>query len=159
MSTVPRLVGLSVHQPWAWCLAQGYKPVENRTWHPPAAALGRYVAIQASKAFDAKKIVTQLHELVRQQLIRADVVPTLDDLKAQCGHVIGVGCLDRYVRESSDPIYDDPWFVGPIGWVFTGMLPIQAIPCRGQQGLFQLDPATLAAVREAYGRARLALRP
>lgn len=43
------LLALSIQQPWAWLLVNGFKPVENRSW--PTKVRGR-IAIHAGKKFD-----------------------------------------------------------------------------------------------------------
>lgn len=40
---------LSVRQPWAWLIMQGYKDIENRTWQTPHRGK---LAIHASGSFD-----------------------------------------------------------------------------------------------------------
>ena len=40
---------LSIRQPWAWLIVNGYKPVENRTWNTKVRGL---ILIHASKGFD-----------------------------------------------------------------------------------------------------------
>lgn len=39
---------LTVRQPFAWAIAHGHKPVENRTWAPPLGAVGERIAIHAA---------------------------------------------------------------------------------------------------------------
>lgn len=34
---------LTLWQPWAWWVASGWKPIENRPWPPPASAIGTIV--------------------------------------------------------------------------------------------------------------------
>lgn len=38
---------LTLHQPWATCIAQHGKRVENRTWAPPPSIIGQRIAIHA----------------------------------------------------------------------------------------------------------------
>lgn len=38
---------LTLHQPWATCIAQHGKRVENRTWAPPSSLIGQRIAIHA----------------------------------------------------------------------------------------------------------------
>src|SRR5579859_5270029 len=40
--------GLSIRQPWAWAIARGWKPVENRSRAFPLALTGIPIAVHAS---------------------------------------------------------------------------------------------------------------
>lgn len=53
------LLGLTVHQPWAWAIAAGHKPLENRKWKPPADVLGKYLAIHASIAGERVQLTSR----------------------------------------------------------------------------------------------------
>lgn len=39
---------ISINQPWAWCIVNGYKPIENRDW---ATQFRGTVLIHAGKKF------------------------------------------------------------------------------------------------------------
>jgi len=45
---------LSIRQPWAWLLVEGFKDIENRTWKTNYR--GSFL-IHASKQFDTKSVV------------------------------------------------------------------------------------------------------
>lgn len=47
------------------------------------------------------------------------------------GAIIALARLQRVVEES-----DDLWFTGPYGWVFTDVLPLDPLLCRGKLGLW-----------------------
>jgi hypothetical protein len=53
---VDSLFALSFLQPWLWAILTGAKPVENRSWAPPARLLGRRVAFHASRGWDAEAL-------------------------------------------------------------------------------------------------------
>lgn len=42
---------ITVRQPWAWAMAEGYKDVENKGTMPPRALLGQRFAICAGRAY------------------------------------------------------------------------------------------------------------
>lgn len=46
------------------------------------------------------------------------------------------------------------WFMGPIGWKFSDVTPINPIYCRGQQGLWNVEGETLEQCRAAYKEAK-----
>lgn len=43
---------LTLHQPWATCIAHHGKRVENRTWAPPQSIVGQRIAIHAGMKLD-----------------------------------------------------------------------------------------------------------
>lgn len=140
-----RMRALTVHEPWAGWLASGVKPVENRSWPPPDAALGQPLAIHSSKRVERRGLEfgedhgIKLHELVS-------------------GAVIGVGRLAAWfhidgsarAREEGDisrPEVDDllksVFFVGPFGWVLKDVIRLESpVPASGRQRLWYLDSAT-----------------
>jgi hypothetical protein len=148
------LRALTIHQPWAWFIAQGYKPIENRSWAPPASIVGCHVAIHASKRWNAGEVISDLNWAWIEKLFPASErggtqEQFLARLQAQCGHVVAVARLAGSVRESSSR-----WFFGPIGWQLEDVVAIEPVACRGAQGLWALPPDVHVTVRERYGRAR-----
>ena len=53
MSLPGPLMAVTVHMPWAWLLAAGYKPLENRNWVPKIVPVGAWMAIHAGIAITA----------------------------------------------------------------------------------------------------------
>ena len=43
---------LTLYQPWATLIAEGYKHFETRSWRPPAVRMGERIAIHAGKVTD-----------------------------------------------------------------------------------------------------------
>ena len=113
---------LSIRQPWAWLIAHGHKPVENRTW--PTAYRGDLL-IHASKVFDAEGL--------------ASVVANFPHLKPalpqqyELGGV--VGCAQLLNCVSTHP---SPWFTGPYGFVMYSPRAIGFVPAKGALGFFDL---------------------
>jgi hypothetical protein len=50
--------------------------------------------------------------------------------------------------------FDSRWFVGDFGWVFDDVVPIEPVPCRGAQGLWQVPPPVLEIVRARWKEAK-----
>lgn len=146
---------LTIHEPFAWAIAAGYKPVENRTWTTKHRGA---LAIHASKqkpdpddidfvtdcAFGRPGIdITQ----ERWDKHRAEVVAAL-----RPGCVLAVAMVDRMIDSADSlPSVLREWFCGPFGWLFDADVRRIAdpIPAKGAQGLWGLDPATEEAVCEA----------
>jgi len=110
---------LSVQQPWAWLIVNGYKPVENRDWPTKIRGL---VGIHAGKKLDT----LSLAQLKRD---RPDIpFPAT----FETGGIVGRARLVDCVRD-----HDSEWFVGEFGFVFTDAEPLPLIPCRGMLGFFR----------------------
>lgn len=160
------LLALTVWQPWAWALAAGHKPIENRGWAPPKATIGKPIAIHAAKRYDMEAAlhIKRTHGLI---------VPPEVTFSA----IIAVGILDRLVHmsdvsawarevgrigaapydednDSYDPMWDNPWFSGEVGWVFRDVVQIEPVPCRGAQKLWAVRDPVLTTVRERYREAK-----
>jgi hypothetical protein len=122
---------LTITQPWASLLARGDKRVENRTWAPPEELVGEQVALHASREFDQ----------FDRYLIRRRYGIAIEQADCPLGAVVAVGRLTDVLRESQDP-----WFMGPYGWVFTDITRIDPVPCRGARRLWTLPPDVLLRV-------------
>jgi hypothetical protein len=112
---------LSIQQPWAWLIVNGYKDVENRDW--PTNVRGR-ILIHAGKKFDEASYTSllgraELHLPHRAAFERGGIV----------GEATIIGC----VEES-----DSEWFVGYYGFVLTGAKPLPFRAVRGQLGFFDV---------------------
>lgn len=123
-------LALSVQQPWAWLIVNGYKPVENRNWSTNVR--GR-VDIHAGKNHDPKG----------EQWIRmtfADIpLPTRDQL--EYGGIVGSADLVDCVTH-----HDSKFFFGRYGFVFQNPRPCALITCRGQLGFFpSVDKSTASS--------------
>ena len=93
---------LSIKQPWAWLIASGFKPIENRNWRYPPRFRGPFL-IHAGKqpaVLDARFI-----ELCRGRRIK---IPA--DLPL--GGIVGSAEIVDVVTASRSP-----WFFGPLGFV------------------------------------------
>ncbi len=156
---------LTIHQPWAWAIVSGHKPVENRSWLPPIALMGKTFLVHASKAFDKSTLPT-----VRS--LTGDRLPPCPDeaaaelaLGAVLGAVRLVGCIDREGKRVlpelrlRDPrraqqIRTSAWFVGPFGWVLDRPVRFEEpVPARGRQKLWPAPIGLVADCREQYRRA------
>ena len=104
MSARPSLMAVTVYQPWAFLLAAGYKPLENRDWRPTnTVPLGSRMAIHAGMKFDpgeVKAIVDELQDTGVLKVRPEDRPLTLAMLGAQCGHILSVGRLAGIVTQS-----------------------------------------------------------
>lgn len=130
---MPQLVkALSIRQPWAWLIVQGFKPVENRTWW---SSYRGPVLIHAGKAPDPQ--ADHIARMVKEQFgIR---IPDVLDLGGIVGVAEVTGCVDHSTS---------PWFSGPYGFVLEGARLLPFTPCEGALGFFVPEQATLARLRD-----------
>ncbi len=114
---------LSIQQPWAWLIVNGWKDIENRDW--PTSVRGE-IAVHAGKKFDAEG-----YALIRRT--RPDIPMPDEDAFAR-GGIVGtveiVGCTSRSQSE---------WFVGIHGFELRHPSVLPFTPLRGQLGFFSCD--------------------
>lgn len=120
------MIALSIKQPWAWLIVEGWKGIENRDWPAPKQHLGRNVLIHASKS----KVRKEWDEACEFAL-KAGATMLPDFAEVDRGGIVGMVKLSRCVTKSSSP-----WFVGRFGHVFTDPYPMPFMPCIGQTGYF-----------------------
>lgn len=149
------LCALTIWNPWAYWVSIGWKTIENRTWAPPASAIGRHLAIHAGKrlhkamAADALEFVKDLRAAQQLPSGPFDGLP-VTMRTVPYGAIVAVCRLVGWTRAS-----DDPWFVGPVGWQLADVIPIDPpVSCNGDKGLWLVEGETLALVRERFDAGR-----
>jgi hypothetical protein len=132
---------ITLHQPWAWCIAHSGKRIENRSWAPWPQLFGERIAIHAGKAWDAIGMDWLIDE-------RAIQWPPSNEEYARMKLQSAIVCtavIAAVVRESANP-----WFAGPIGWVLRDVETlVTPVPCRGMQGLWTVPPQVEAEIAAA----------
>ena len=114
---------ISIRQPWAWLIVQGYKDVENRTW---ATKHRGPILIHAGKTLDP------YFDEIRQDVL-AQGVEFPDAKHIERGDIVGqVNIVDCVTESSSE------WFDGPYGFVLEDAQPLPFQPCKGRLGIFDL---------------------
>lgn len=116
---------LSIQQPWAWLIVNGYKHVENRTW--PTKYRGEFL-IHAGKKKDADGFIFAQERGVKY--------PVDDSAMHLIGGIVGIGEIVDCVT-----MRDDPWFFGPYGFVIQNARPLPFRPLRGMLGFFEVPAA------------------
>ena len=113
---------LSIRQPWAWLIVNGYKDIENRTW--PTNFRGKFL-IHAGRKFD--------HGGHNWVLSNMNIeLPELRDYER--GGIIGSAEISDCVTRS-----DSRWFFGPLGFVICNPKPLVFQPYRGRVGFFEIE--------------------
>jgi hypothetical protein len=116
---------LTVKQPWATAIIKGWKTVENRSWAPPSALLGKRIAIHSS-ASERRQDFEDDCAFVRDTI--GEMVD-LDALAMPRGAILGTVKLVEVVTEPTEQERSRggarevghlaPWFFGPLGWVLS----------------------------------------
>lgn len=130
---------LSIQQPWAWAIVNGYKPVENRTW--PTTFRGRFL-VHASKTFDHDGydwLYTHREELGLPELPSPPITRKGSKYRSPgefpMGGFVGeadlVECVN-YMRNR--------WFNGPYGFVVANAKPMEFRAARGYLSFFEVEP-------------------
>lgn len=118
---------LSIRQPWAWLIVNGYKDIENRSWKWMPRFTGElyiHASLGCSRE-EYREAVEFAHSIDPSILI-----PPLNELER--GGLVGKVVMERAVEQSRSP-----WFVGQIGLVLSKSETIEFIPCKGMLGFFE----------------------
>ena len=114
---------LSVRQPWAWLIVQGFKDIENRTWQ---TSFRGTVLIHAGMTMDQEG-----YEEIRARF--PDIpLPPIEELDR--GGIVGQCAITDCVSQS-----DSQWFSGPYGFVIENAMPLPFRPLPGKLGFFEVD--------------------
>jgi len=112
---------ISVQQPWAWLVVNGYKDIENRDWSTKVRGM---VGIHAGKKFDEAGYL-----YVRQEFPEIEM-PAPDSFER--GGIVGRVKITDCVEDSPSR-----WFFGRYGFVLANGEPLPFMPCRGMLGFFK----------------------
>lgn len=105
---------LTTRQPWAWLIANGYKPLENKHTRPPVSLpVGSRFALHVSSWWNRDAVHTALltspagPEMLHKMSYRDGfLTDLLDEMQAQCGRVISTQRLSGWCKPC--PTADDP---------------------------------------------------
>jgi hypothetical protein len=142
---------LSIRQPWAWLIVNGYKDIENRTW--PTRFRGR-VLIHASKGMTRAE-----YEDVEDYLMFGDAesmtaIRLPEQANLERGGIVGVATVADCIRPQ-DRL--SPWHMeGQFGFHLIDIKPLPFLPCKGALGFFDVPPDVAATLRELHEAGSLA---
>ncbi len=162
MSASSGTYGLTIHQPWAWLIANGHKDIESRQW---------------STSYRGKLIIHAGKTLVKPDAaaFRAVGIPLPPDDELDLGAVVAVATL-RNCRPLLDTFEDaqrcasrelddaglrkffggrsDPWsdeaFDETFAWELGPVHQIKPVPWRGERRLWPVPTELLTACRAAF---------
>lgn len=175
------LMALTLTHPWAAAIAHLGKDIENRTWHPEGnrGHVGMYLAIhggthpgkltgESQKVLDFWDDVTHItrnwktlmehgarqgcvtKQGVERFLVRKGGMARLDGEALIIPGIVAVARVVGVVRNS-----DSPWAAqGQYHWQLADVTPIEPVPCRGAQKLWQVPAMEAELVRRRWKAAR-----
>lgn len=117
---------LSIRQPWAWLIVNGWKNIENREW---ATGFRGRILVHAGKT------MTRADYEACQLLMAGFTSLELPPMKQlERGGIVGATTI-------LDCVTDHPseWFCGPYGFVLADSKPLPFRPCLGMLGFFEVD--------------------
>ena len=116
-----KLKAISIRQPWAWLIVNGYKDVENRVWF---AKLRGRVLIHAgvSKSDTNPEALAYIKRKYR--------VANLPDT-FETGGIVGIAEITDCVQH-----HRSRWFQGPFGWTLANARRLPFKRCKGQLKFF-----------------------
>ena len=147
---------LSIRQPWAWLIVNGYKDIENRSWG--TSFRGR-VYIHAGlkqdyEAYDGEPAHRYLEPYIWTKLSWDAItdwgqVSISHYLGVIVGEVDIVDCLGvDEVNCSTEKV--SQWFEDPYGFVLANPVAYdEPIPCKGRLGFFEPNIPTRSSANHA----------
>lgn len=111
---------LSIKQPFAWLIVNGYKDIENRTWKSNYRG---ELFIHAGKTFDSDG-----YDWVKSNFPEI-VMPLKSDF--ELGGIVGFVNMTDCVRHSKSK-----WYAGAFGFVMSKPEVVKFIPLKGQLMIF-----------------------
>lgn len=122
---------ISILQPYAWLIVNGFKDIENRGWH---TRFRGHILIHAGKRYSRRD-----HEEFEQDLyVDFDIqLPPFGQM--QLGGIVGSATMTDCVREHPSRWKQD----GSWGFVLTDTCLRQFTAYRGQLGIFNVPQSAL----------------
>lgn len=136
-----KIYGLTLHQPWCWCICYAGKRIENRDGLRPPA-VGTYLAIHAGKKTDRAAV----------RALRASGIE-VPDVHVEMA-IMAVARFAVVTESAADPrVSPDQvrWWSGPRGWLLDEVVVLaKPVPVKGMQGLWRIPDDVLAVVRAQW---------
>ncbi|KAA0259852.1 ASCH domain-containing protein [Hafnia alvei] len=118
---------ISIRQPWAWLIVNGYKDIENRSWRTKYRGPVLIHASQGVKSIEYVRACNLIHQKLHEHGIP---LPPIDQL--QTGGIVGIATITDCVEES-----DSPWFFGEKGFVLADAKTLPFISMKGKLSFFE----------------------
>jgi hypothetical protein len=115
---------LSIRQPWAWLIVNGFKDIENRGW---------WTYFRGQFLIHASSTMTWEEYDICCRFAAERGVYTPRQSQILRGGIVGYATLTDCVRKHSSP-----WFEGPFGFVVEGAGKLPFVKCAGQLQFFNV---------------------
>ena len=142
----PKRAVLSIRQPWAWAIVNGWKPVENRTWH---SSYRGPLLIHAGKREEREDVDDVLALVSKQNGLDIHDLRKRYEREKALGAIVGRcvmrGCASSFMDAERGLLefaweHVQQWWCGPHGFLLTDAEPLSApIPMRGRLGIWFVD--------------------
>lgn len=127
---------LSIRQPWAWLIVNGYKDIENRSWWPPAKLHGQRILIHAGQTKLTQSDYDVFLDIIKQHKIK-NYPKSVDQF--EYGALVGSAVLVNAVDDSkSDWAAEDS-----VHFILSDAEKMEPVSVKGQLNFF--DPYKQAA--------------
>lgn len=140
---------LSIRQPWAWLIVNGFKDIENRSWRTKYRGPVLIHASAAKPSMDDYSAVIDI--LLKNRLYDVDF-PSFNNFimpenwpghrGIERGGIVGIATITGCVDASPSP-----WFFGPVGFQLSGAKPLPFLPMKGRLSFFETGHGVVAAGR------------
>lgn len=129
MNDLP-VLALSIRQPWAWCILNLGKDIENRDWK---TTIRGPICIHAAKGMTADEwegCLAIVHDVSLSRPFPAGgIFPAMKEFER--GGIVGTVEIVDCVSDSTSP-----WFFGKYGFVLANPKPVPFIEVKGQLEFF-----------------------
>ncbi len=129
---------LSIRQPWAWLIVNGYKGVENRTWNTKHRGLFLIHAGKTMTKEDWQDAVDTVNQSGVPDLLQL-MEHEKDFIERRRGGIVGMAHLVNTVHQNDRRLLankDKPWFFGEYGFVLDNQCTLPFEPLKGRLGFF-----------------------
>jgi len=125
---------LTIREPWAWFIVNGYKDVENRSWGPSEERVGERFFVHTSQKRLTKSDFEDFLDIVKEMKIKR-YPKSIDGFVY--GAIIGSVVLKDVVKNSKSE-----WAGrGSVHWVLSNPRKIAPKKMKGMLGLFRVKIA------------------
>lgn len=128
-------LALTIHQPWAWCVVNGYKQGANCGWNTDVRG---WIGIHAGKRFH-REGYEWLRDHICEWSPEADPKFPSSPEKFRAGGIIGRARLTGVIVVPFSVRTGEcfEWFRGPVGLCLEDPEPLELMPCVGNRGMFR----------------------
>ena len=119
-----KLKAISIRQPWAWLIVNGYKDIENRVWSTNVRGPVLIHAGQSKSDTTAEALA-----FIKRKYRVANLPDTFET-----GGIVGLAEITGCVKS-----HRSKWFQGPYGWIMANAQRLPFKPVKGHLKFFTPD--------------------